>query len=90
MRTLIISTLAAALFCTGCVQVQHDPSSVAYGTSVRTAISNQTLNHQPPTDAPVNEMNGVYAQKVMENYHKGPAKKNDASSIFNLILGGGK
>ncbi|XPV75628.1 MAG: hypothetical protein ACNI27_13415 [Desulfovibrio sp.] len=89
MRTLFIITITAALL-SGCVLVEHKPSSVPYGTSVRTAISSQTLNHQPPTDAPVNEMDGVYAEKVMEKYHKGPQTKPSGSSIFNLILGGGK
>lgn len=81
--------LTAIMLQAGCglTQIQHEESTIPFGSSVRLAVKQQTLNPEAGGDAPVVGLDGRYASKVAEKYHEGPkTKSEDGQSISEIII----
>ncbi len=90
MQNLIVYVaLIGIMLQGGCsiAQIQHEESTRPFGSSVRLAVRQQTLNPEAGSDAPVVGIDGRYAEKVMEKYHEGPkTKSEDGQSISVMIV----
>ncbi|QJB55237.1 hypothetical protein [Pseudodesulfovibrio sp. zrk46] len=90
MKNMLIHlALIGIMLQAGCsiAQVDHKESTLPFGSSVKLAISQQTLNPEAGTDAPVVGIDGRYAQKVAEKYNEGPrTEAKDGQSISGLIV----
>lgn len=72
----------------GLTQVQHEESTVAFGSSARMALHQQILNPEAGGDAPVVGLDGRYAAEVAKKYHEGPkTEAKDGQSVSELIIG---
>ncbi|QGY38850.1 hypothetical protein GM415_01410 [Pseudodesulfovibrio cashew] len=86
--TLIIIGIAALAGCS-IVQVQHEESTVAHGSSVKLAVQQQIYNPEAGGDAPVVGLDGRYAATVGDKYHEGPQTKPESGqSVSEIIIGG--
>lgn len=86
---LIYITIIGIMFQAGCsiVQVQHEESSIPFGSSVKLAISQQTLNPEAGGDAPVVGLDGRYAAKVAGAYQEGPkTEAKEGQSVSETII----
>ena len=86
MFIIVIGFLSQA----GCslVQVQHEESTVPFGSSVKLAIRQQTLNPEAGGDAPVVGLDGRYAATVADTYYEGPkTEAGTGQSVSEIIIG---
>ncbi len=90
MRNVFIYTaIIGIMLQAGCsvVQIQHEESTIPFGAAARLAVSQQTLNPEAGTDAPVVGLDGVYANTVAEKYQEGPkTDAKDGQSISETIV----
>ncbi|SOB59734.1 conserved protein of unknown function [Pseudodesulfovibrio profundus] len=89
-NVLIYLAIIGIMLQAGCsvVQVQHEESSIAFGSSARLAMRQQILNPEAGGDAPVVGIDGRYAETVAEKYLKGPKTKSESGqSISEVIIG---
>ncbi|MDD3311551.1 hypothetical protein [Pseudodesulfovibrio sp.] len=77
------------MFQAGCgAMVEREPTTPAFGSSVRLAVSQQIADPAPPSDAPVAFKDGRYAAAVARKYQEGPqSKPNDGMSISEIVIG---
>jgi len=86
-------SIYAAIICimlqAGCaVMIDHEESTVPFGSSTRLAIRQQTLNPEADSDAPVVGLDGRYAAKVAEKYNEGPrTDPKDGQSVSEIVIG---
>jgi|GEM_PF-2016701 len=61
----------------------------AFGSSVNTALAEQTANPEAGGDAPVVGLNGRYGAAAAAKYEQGPREKQDirTGSIFGIVEG---
>lgn len=71
----------------GIVQTEHEESTVAFGSSVRYAVRQQTLNPEAANDAPVTGLDGRYAAAIAKKYQEGPkTDAKDGQSVSEVII----
>jgi hypothetical protein len=69
--------------------IQHEESTIPFGSAVRQAVNQQILNPDAGNDAPVVGLDGRYAAKVGAKYNEGPSTKPDqGQSVSELIISG--
>lgn len=91
MKNYIIYTaILGILLLSGCsAMVQHDESTLPFGSSARLAISQQIYNPEAGGDAPVVGLDGRYAETVHKKYLEGPVTEaQDGMSVSEIIIGG--
>ncbi|KAB1441828.1 hypothetical protein [Pseudodesulfovibrio senegalensis] len=91
-RLMTLTILSLFLASGGCsiAQVQHEESTPRFGSSVKMAVQDQTLNPLPAGTEPVRGMDGKYTQAVVEKYQSGPKPetKSTNTSVADIIIGG--
>jgi len=92
MNNLIVyAILLGIMLQAGCslIQVDHQESTVPFGSATRLAIRQQTLNPEAGGNAPVVGQDGRYAATVAETYYEGPkTEAKDGQSVSELIISG--
>lgn len=92
IRLTTLTVLLLFLATAGCsiAQVQHEESTPRFGSSVKMAVQDQTLNPLPAGTEPVRGMDGKYTQAVVDKYQKGPKPetKSKKTSVVDIIMGG--
>ena len=90
MKTLFVMlTLTITMMLAGCgmVMVEHEESTVAFGSSTKLALRQQILNPEAGNDAPVVGLDGRYADAVAKKYHEGPRTEPDkGQSVSEVII----
>lgn len=90
MRNIIVYiALILIMLNSGCglTQVEHEESTVAFGSSVRYSIRQQTLNPEAANDAPVTGLDGRYAASIAKKYQEGPkTDAKDGQSVSEVII----
>lgn len=72
----------------GCNTMQNPETTPPFGSSVRTAVSQQIADPTPASDAPVAYKDGRYAAAVARKYEEGPrTKPEDGASISEIVIG---
>ena len=91
MRNIIIYiAMGLMTLQAGCslVQIEHEESTLPFGSSARLAVKQQILNPEAGSDAPVVGLDGRYAAKVAEKYNEGPkTEAKDGQSVSEIVIG---
>lgn len=67
--------------------ITHEESTLPFGSSVKLAVSQQILNPEAGTDAPVIGLDGRYAAEVAKKYQEGPKTKPESGqSVSETII----
>lgn len=90
MRNVLIYTgLVWIMLSAGCsmTQIEHEESTIPFGSSARLAVRQQILNPEAASDAPVVGLDGRYAAKIAEKHLEGPKTNPDAGqSVSEAII----
>lgn len=91
MKNLFIYlVIVGIMFQAGCamVQTEHTESTIPFGSSVKLAVSQQTLNPEAGGTAPVMGLDGRYAASVANKHYEGPKTKSEkGQSVSEIIIG---
>jgi hypothetical protein len=88
MKNLIVYTaILGIMLQAGCsvLQVQHEESTVPFGSSTKLAISQQILNPEAGGNAPVVGLDGRYAETISNKYNEGPKNKTSGAKDKSII-----